>query len=162
MENEIPAGSKVKVAVIEKGVTTLRAAEVLAHMDGLVHVDMNGQAVSVDPSQIVPLDAPEPAPPADSVEKIDVSAEVMDQLNKQMAILESVPILQEKMKLQEIRFESIESRLSVIEVWILAHGAVLDPPATAADLAPAPAEQETHSTTDSTAVAATGEAAAGS
>jgi hypothetical protein len=56
MQNEIPAGSKVKVAMIEKGVTTYQDAEVLAHMDGLVHVDLNGEAVSVDPSQIVPAE----------------------------------------------------------------------------------------------------------
>jgi hypothetical protein len=54
MENEIPAGTKVKVAVTQKGVTTYQDAEVLAHMDGLVHVSMDGEAVSVVPSQIVP------------------------------------------------------------------------------------------------------------
>ena len=58
MQNEIPAGTKVKVVVTQKGVTTYQDAEVLAHMDGLVHVNLNGEAVSVDPSQIVMGDEP--------------------------------------------------------------------------------------------------------
>jgi hypothetical protein len=77
MENEIPAGTKVKVAVTQKGVTTYQDAEVLSHMDGLVHVDMNGEAVSVDPSQIVTGDAPPAqenadadAPPAEESNEI--------------------------------------------------------------------------------------------
>lgn len=53
MENEIPAGTQVKVAVTQDGVSTVRDAEVLAHMDGVVHVNMDGDAVSIAPSQIV-------------------------------------------------------------------------------------------------------------
>jgi hypothetical protein len=77
MQNEIPAGSKVKVAMTEKGVTTYQDAEVLAHMDGLVHVNLNGDAVSVDPSQIVTGDAPPPAtadPALPSAADLDVAA----------------------------------------------------------------------------------------
>jgi hypothetical protein len=58
MQYEIPAGTKVQVAVTSKGVTTMQDAEVLAHMDGLVHVQMNGEVVSIDPSQIQVIDPP--------------------------------------------------------------------------------------------------------
>jgi hypothetical protein len=97
----------------QKGVTTYQDAEVLAHMDGLVHVDMNGEAVSVDPSQIVIGDAPAAAPSniftpiMDTLEKLSaVPPEVMDQINKQMAILETVP--------------GIESRVAALEARVLA------------------------------------------
>lgn len=155
MQNEIPAGTKVKVAVIEKGVTTLRAAEVLAHMDGLVHVDMDGQAVSVDPSQIVPLDAPESAPPAPAADSgnAQIVAELITALTARMEIAEA------RAKLQEIRFESLEARVRGLEER---NPSKFQPQPLSADVAPAPEEQESHLTTDSTAVAATGEAVAGS
>jgi hypothetical protein len=149
MQNEIPAGSKVGVLVTQAGVTTVRAAEVLAHMDGLVHVDLDGEAVSVDPSQIVPLDAPENGVP--------VSVFPIQSANSGNAQLAA-----ELIAALTARVADLESRLPAIEAWILAHGAVLNSPTPAADSAPAPAEQETHSTVDSTPAAATGEAAAGS
>jgi hypothetical protein len=101
MQNEIPAGTKVKVAVTQKGVTTFQDAEVLAHMDGLVHVNLNGDAVSVDPSQIVIGDAPiegmqsTATPPAqEGVSAVDpgnaqIVAELIAALTARVAALES-------------------------------------------------------------------------
>jgi prefoldin subunit 5 len=93
MQNEIPAGTKVKVAVTQKGVTTYQDAEVLAHMDGLVHVDMNGDAVSVDPSQIVTGDAPA-SDAAVAIVGTDsgnskIAAELIAQLSARVDTLES-------------------------------------------------------------------------
>lgn len=52
MQNEIPSGTKVFVVSTSKGKTVRRTAEVLSHMDGVVHVDLDGEAVSVTPDQI--------------------------------------------------------------------------------------------------------------
>lgn len=94
MQNEIPAGTKVKVAVTQKGVTTFQDAEVLAHMDGLVHVNLNGDAVSVDPSQIRLPDAPiegmqSTTAPAENSGNAQIVAELIAQLTARVSALES-------------------------------------------------------------------------
>jgi hypothetical protein len=97
MQNEIPAGTKVKVATTQKGVTTYQDAEVLAHMDGLVHVNLNGEAVSVDPSQIVTGDAPAALPPVQGVQTATenssgnekIVADLIANLTARVTILES-------------------------------------------------------------------------
>jgi hypothetical protein len=158
MQNEIPAGSKVKVAVTQKGVTTYQNAEVLAHMDGLVHVDLDGQAVSVDPSQIMPLDAPIegmqvqstafPPPLAADPDNAQIVSELIAALAARVFVLETLPSYCSEL---HARIEAIEARLP-------AEGGVVNPPVPPKD--PAFAVEETHST-ESTTVAATGEAAAG-
>lgn len=81
MENEIPAGTKVKV--------NGQAGEVLAHMDGVVHVDINGEAVSVDPSQVVVVgESGAPAQESATVTE-NVSASAIDKLNARIAELEA-------------------------------------------------------------------------
>ena len=150
MQNEIPAGSKVKVAITEKGVTTMRDAEVLAHMDGLVHVNLDGQAVSVDPSQIVMDDAPaegtqENAAPAETGSgNAQVAADLIANLTA--------------------RVTDLEVRLTALEARMPAEGGVVNPPAPPADPAqpadPAPATQEPLND-ESTAAAESGEPAAG-
>lgn len=108
MENEIPAGTKVKV--------NGQDAEVLSHMDGVVHVSMNGEAVSVLPSQVVTGDNAAPAPQniftpiVETLEKLsDVPPEVMDQIEKQMAILETVHSIQARMDALEARVTALET-----------------------------------------------------
>lgn len=130
MQNEIPAGSKVQVALTQKGVTTFHDAEVLAHMDGLVHVNLNGEAVSVDPSQIVTSDAPAAGTGSDSAwdevkELSDVPPEVIAQLEKQMAILETVPGIEARVQTLETlpsyvselhsKIDALEARVTALE-----------------------------------------------
>lgn len=158
MRNEIPAGTKVGVLVTKKGVTSVQVAEVLAHMDGLVHVDLDGEAVSVDPSQIVPPDAPAPSAesgpavldPADAHAKIDALAEEITQ--KVIAVLKPL----------EDRVAALESQVADIQNRLTAAAAEAPAPAPAADPAPAAAETETENTQGSTAAVASGDAAAGS
>ena len=146
MQNEIPAGTKVKVAVTQKGVTTYQDAEVLAHMDGLVHVDLNGQAVSVDPSQIVMGDAPlaNSANPPAQVKGI-IDAEIYADMDATNA-----------------RIDALTARVTALEVKIsapaLPSGADLD--AAAADQTAA--EQTKPNDQASTAAAESGERATGS
>ena len=114
MQNEIPAGTKVKVTITSKGETTLHDAEVLAHMDGVVHVDMDGEALSVDPSQIVLPDTPAVTPgPANTIEKLEnVNPEIMDQLEKQMALLETVPAIEARVSKLESDFLDLQARVT--------------------------------------------------
>lgn len=153
MQNEIPAGTKVKVAMTQKGVTTVHDAEVLAHMDGLVHVDMDGQAVSVDPSQIVTDDKPVD-------ENQSAAAPPVNDGNAQIAA-ELIAGLTARIVKLEARMADAESAITEIgdkPVPAVETPAPADPPPPA-DPAPAPQEQPSE---ESTAAAETGEAATGS
>lgn len=141
MSTEIPAGTNVKVAMISKGVTTIKDAEVLAHMDGLVHVNMDGEAVSVDPSQIVTPDAPiqgmqttatpqptpEPAP-------APVVAGIVAALAQRVLALESLPSYCSEL---DGRMEGLKVRLAAAEEKI----AAFVPNSPEPTAAPTPAEQ---------------------
>jgi hypothetical protein len=143
---EIPAGTRVKVATTQKGETTMHDAEVLAHMDGLVHVNIDGQAVSVDLSQVVTPDAPAAAAGAPIVEvpamptengNEKVTATMIAELSARVAALEGA-------------VGSIESRVTSIEARL------------AATQFPEAPENETQPTNESKAAAESGEPAAGS
>jgi len=138
---EIPAGTHVKVAMTQKGKTTVRDAEVLAYMPGVVHVQMDGQAVSVHPSQILAGDAPAAAamPPDDGSAK--VFAELVADLAEQIA--------------------QLKAYLSTLAAWV----ATLEARQTPADPAPEPSPvpaQQNPTADESTAAAESGEPAAGS
>lgn len=161
MQNEIPAGTKVKVAMTSKGAISIRDAEVLAHMDGLVHVDMDGQAVSIDPSQIVPADAPaDPPPPvADSAPTpLPVSvndetlAEVVERTKKDF-----VPLLETAAARFDQILQPFVDRLTAVENDVRQIMLATISPPVSAD--PAPTETQP---TESTTVAESGEPAAGS
>jgi hypothetical protein len=159
MENEIAAGTKVKVAITSKGVTSIRDAEVLAHMDGLIHLNMDGEAVSVDPSQIVPGDAPvadpaDPPAPAENSGSAQMIADVIAGLTARLAVLETLPSY----------VSELHARIDALEAKIPPPGADPAPePAPAADPVPAPALTEQNSNEQaSTAAADAGGSAAGS
>lgn len=161
---EIPAGTRVHITTIQKGKPVLQEGEVLAHMNGVVHVDVAGQAVSVDPSQVTIHDpnAPAPAAPAENGNE-KVTATLIAELTGRVAALEGA-------------VGSIESRVTAIETRLPAQGGVVNPPAPAPEPAPEPAPapapevpatpdapaEETHSTTNSTAATDAGGSAAGS
>lgn len=106
---EIPAGTKVKV--------NGQSGEVLAHMDGVVHVNIDGEVVSVDPSQVMTGDASPAAPsaeeggigsdPTDEVKKLsEIPAEVITALDRQIALMNKIP--------------DLESRIATLETRVLA------------------------------------------
>ena len=177
MAAEIPAGTKVKVAMTSKGVTSIRDAEVLAHMDGLIHLDVGGDAVSVDPSQIVTGDAPIegaqstafPPAPAENSGNAQIAVDVITGLTARVADLES-RLREAESAITEMgnTLGALTSRVLSLETQVAAFApSVQHPlggpnsPAPAADPTPAPAE-ETPVKQASTAAADPGEPAAGS
>lgn len=166
---EIPAGTKVKVAMTQKGETTVQDAEVLAHMDGLVHVNLNGEAISVDPSQIVSVDAPA-VPAADpAAPVVDVAKPEDDSLAARVGSLESLTLsLQARIAALESRLPAdgsavpAEARVTALEARIPPEGGVVNPALAADPPAEAAPAEETNSNTNSTTVTDSGESAAGS
>lgn len=153
-------GAKVKVAMTLKGVTTVQDAEVITDPgSGLIHVRVDGQEVSVDPSQIVPADEPiegmqsQPFPPAAD----EPSSEALDVLAKKLS--DQVMVI----------VKPILDRVAVIEAKLAEKQVPEVPAAAAAESAPgpvavqeAPAAEPNPNEQTSTAAAESGEPAAGS
>lgn len=155
MENQISAGTKVKVAVTQKGVTTLQDAEVLAHMDGLVHVDLNGEAVSVDPSQIVMGDT---AGPHGSESYGEMQARIEGERASQ-TIRSDAKIDADLIAGLTAHLHALESRVLRIENKLQIETG-LEPEQSVDAAAPAASDSANHE--ESTAVAGSGESVAGS
>jgi hypothetical protein len=152
------AGAKVKVGG--------KNAEVVTHEDGVVHVLLDGEVVSVSPDQIdgselgtatPPVN--EGAPAADPASgNSQIVADLIAQLTARVEALET----DTQVLLSGLR--DLQTRMVALEARIPAEGGVVNPPAEPAppaDPAP-PVQQGTHSTTDSTTAADAGASAAGS
>ncbi len=150
MQDEIAAGQKVKVAMTMDGVTTVQDAEVLSYADGVVHINLNGETVSVDPSQIVTGDAPAAARPAADTADAKLHADLLDDAHAKIdALTARAALLEGDVSITASTLVDLQTRVEKIEAWI------------AEEKMPAPAAQnQPHD--ESTAAAESGEAASGS
>lgn len=143
-------GQNVKVAMTQKGVTELKNASVMEAADGLVHVLMDGETVSVDPSQIV---SGTPASTTNAARTGEVDADLLadvDEAYRKIAVLEAMFVAaQSNLDAHANAIEALQQRISDFEA--LVHGQAFPP-------APQPKSFEQASTSG----AQSGENAAGS